>query len=225
LFESARRSGRPVRVVQAASADILAGGLDGPVIGTSPYGAAKAFAHLMARVYRDSLGTFVSSAILYNHESPLRGREFVTRKIIASLVDIRIGRQDRLLLGNLAARRDWSHARDIVDGLWQIGLAPQAGEFALGSGVTHTVREFVDRAAQALDFELRWQGNGVDEVAIDEASGRTIVAVDPALFRPADVSHGAADLTRARTLGWQPRTSLDAMIREMIQFETSGNQP
>lgn len=225
LFESARRSSRPMRVVQAASADILAGGLDGPVNGTSPYGAAKAFAHLMARVYRDSLSTFVSSAILYNHESPLRGREFVTRKIIAALVNVRAGRQDRLLLGNLAARRDWSHARDIVQGLWRIAAAAQPGEFALGSGETHTVLDFVDRAARALHFTLRWRGSGLDEQAIDAATGRTIVAVDPALFRPTDVSHGAADLSRARALGWQPRTSLDAMIREMIQFETSGNQP
>src|SRR5262245_34766136 len=134
LFESARRSPRPIRVVQATSADIVSGAPDGPVNGTSPYGAAKAFAHLMARVYRESLGTFVSSAVLYNHESPLRGREFVSRKIIAALVSIRAGKQDQLLLGNLAARRDWSHARDIVEGLWQIGAAARAGEFALGSG-------------------------------------------------------------------------------------------
>jgi GDPmannose 4,6-dehydratase len=112
-----------------------------------------------------------------------------------------------------------------VEGLWQIGGAARAGEFALGSGETHTVRDFVDRAAQALNFSLRWQGIGLNEVAVDESSGRTLVAVDPALFRPSDVSHGAADLRRVRALGWQPRTSLDAMIREMIQSEIRGNEP
>lgn len=225
LFEAARTASYPVRVVQAASADILSGGLDGPVAASSPYGAAKAFAHLMARVYRESLGTFVSSAILYNHESPLRGPEFVTSKIVASLVAVRAGRLERLLLGNLDARRDWSHARDIVEGLWCIGAAARPGEFELGSGRTHTVREFVDLAAAALQLRLRWSGSGTEETATDQASGRTVVAIDPALFRPADVSHGAADLTRATAIGWRPRIPLDAMIREMIQFETHRTPP
>jgi GDPmannose 4,6-dehydratase len=218
LFELARHAPWPVRIVQAASADILAAELDGPVQAASPYAAAKAFAHLMARVYRDDMGVFVSSAVLYNHESPLRGPEFVTRKIVAGLVDIQAGRQERLLLGNLEARRDWSHARDIVEGLWQLAIAAQPSEVALGSGQTHTVREFVDRAAAALGMRLQWQGEGLHEHALDASNGRTLVAVDPAFFRPSDTSHGAADLKRATALGWAPRTSLDEMIREMIQF-------
>jgi len=224
LFEEVRRATWPVRAVQAASADILAAELDGPVQAASPYAAAKAFAHLAARVYRESLGVFVSSAVLHNHESPLRGGEFVTSKIVASLVKIRSGRLDRLALGNLEARRDWSHARDIVDGMWRIATAERPGEIALGSGVAHSVREFVDLAAQALGMRLRWQGTGTNESAQDEQSGRTVVVVDPALFRPADTSHHAADLARARALGFRPRIGLDAMIREMIHFETERQQ-
>lgn len=219
LFEAVRRAHWPIRVVQATSADILAGALDGPVQATSPYAAAKAFAQLTARIYRESLGVFVSSAVLYNHESPLRGSEFVTSKIVASLVKIRAGRPEPLALGNLDARRDWSHARDIVDGLWRIATAAVACEAALGSGRTHSVRDFVDLTARSLDMRLRWQGTGAHESAIDEHSGRTVVVVDPNLFRPADTSHGGADLARARALGFEPRIGLDAMIREMIQFE------
>jgi GDPmannose 4,6-dehydratase len=223
-FEAARRAPWPVRVVQAASADILAADLDGAVRAASPYAASKAFAHLMARVYRESLGVFVSSAVLYNHESPLRGREFVTHKIVTALVKIRAGKQNQLALGNLDAQRDWSHARDIADGLWRIATAQHPGETMLGSGCAHSVREFVELAARALGMRLRWQGTVLQESALDEDTGRTVVALDAEHFRPADTSHDAADLTRARALGFEPRTSLDAMIAEMIQFEIDREQ-
>lgn len=224
LFEAARQASWPIRVLQPSSADILVDTVEGPVRAASPYGAAKAFAHLMARVYRDSMGVFISTVVLFNHESPLRGPEFVTRKIVSTLVDIRAGRPEHLLLGNLNARRDWSHARDIVDGMWRIVGADQAGEYVLGSGRVHTVREFVEKVAVHLGFDLDWIGTGTHETAVDRATGRLVVAIDPGLFRPTDTTHPIVDLSKARQLGWEPRIQIDEMIAEMVEFELAARK-
>jgi len=231
LFEAARLLGG-LPVLLASSAEIL--DVQGralldehtPLTARSPYGAAKAFAHLMARVYRGSLATPVSSAILFNHESPLRGPEFVTAKIVREMVRIRLelsaGAPEPapLRLGRLGVLRDWSHARDIVDGLWRIARQPTAGEYLLASGRLHSVRDFVSATATRLDLPLHWEGDGLDEVGRCARSGAVRVQVDAAFYRPDDPDQLPVDLRRTiGALGWQPTVSLEPLIAEMCDLE------
>jgi GDPmannose 4,6-dehydratase len=231
LLEAARLMGG-VPLVLASSAEILdvtgQTRLDEctPLAARSPYGAAKAFAHLMARVYRNSLATPVSSAILFNHESPLRGPEFVTAKIVREMVRIRrelsagLSKPPPLQLGRLGVLRDWSHARDIVDGLWRIAGQPEAGEYLLASGRLHSVRDFVDATANRLDLPLHWEGEGLDEVGRCARTGVVRVRVDARFYRPDDPDQLPVDLRRTiGALGWQPTVSLEPLIAEMCDLE------
>lgn len=226
IFEKARFAKKKMKVFQASSSEIFGDITDSHHSEESffnpktPYGATKLFAHIMAEAYRASYGAHVSTGILFNHESPLRGENFVTRKITRSLVRIKLGLQDRLFLGNLDARRDWSHACDFVAAIWQLMSMDQPENIVLASGTLTSVRHFVDLAGHALGFDIAWEGHGVAEVGVDTRSGRSIVAVDPAFYRPYDPAQPLADISKARRLlGWAPAASLDQLVEEMVGFD------
>jgi GDPmannose 4,6-dehydratase len=177
---------------------------------------AKVFGHFITQNYREAYGLHATSGILFNHESPLRGEEFVTRKITSTLARIAAGSNEVLMLGNLDASRDWGHAADYVRGMWLMTDAPTANDFILATGVTTTVREFVVKAAKALELDLEFSGDGVDEVAKD-GSGRVLVKVNPQHFRPAEVEMLVGDASKARRdLGWTPTYDLDALVADMV---------
>lgn len=170
--------------------------------------------------YRESYGMHASNGILFNHESPRRGEGFVSRKITRAAAAIHLGRQRDLALGNLEAQRDWGHARDYVEGMWRMVQQPEADDYVLATGQTHRVRDFATLAFRELGVELAWEGSGVDEVGRCRATGRTLVRVDPAFFRPAEVDLLIGDATKAaEKLGWRPTTSLAAMVAEMVRAD------
>ncbi len=188
-----------------------------PFYPRSPYGAAKVYAYWITVNYREAYGLYACNGILFNHESPLRGETFVTRKITRGLTRIEEGLQECLYLGNLDSLRDWGHARDYVRAQWLMLQQDVAEDFVIATGEQHSVREFVTRTAAELGMNLEWEGRGVDEVGIDRRTGRAIVKVDPRYFRPAEVETLLGDSTKARQkLGWLPETSFEALIREMV---------
>ena len=186
-----------------------------PFYPRSPYGVAKLYAHWITVNYREAYGMFACNGILFNHESPVRGETFVTRKITRALARIKLGLQDCLFLGNLDARRDWGHARDFVEAQWLMLQQPDPEDFVIATGIQHSVRDFVDVAARKLGMKLRWSGKGLDEKAVDDA-GRVRVAVDPRYFRPAEVDTLLGDPSKAKSkLGWSARVSFEQLIEEM----------
>ena len=181
----------------------------------SPYGVAKLYAHWITVNYREAYGMFAANGILFNHESPVRGETFVTRKITRALARIHLGMQDCLYLGNLSARRDWGHARDYVEAMWRILQQKRPDDFVIATGVQHSVREFVEAAAAELEMKITWRGKGKDEKGYD-ATGRAIVRIDPNYFRPAEVDSLLGDAAKARRkLGWNPRVSFAKLVAEM----------
>jgi len=193
---------------------------DTPFYPRSPYGVAKVFAHWATINYREAYGLHASCGILFNHESPLRGREFVTRKITRGLAQIRLGKRDCLMLGNLKARRDWGFAGDYVDAMWRMLQQPTGSDFVVATGATHSVEQFVEVAAAHLGFADEWRGDGVDRIGIDTASGKTIIKVDPAFFRPAEVDTLTGDARRAaERLGWTPTTTFDQLVAMMADAD------
>lgn len=182
----------------------------------SPYGVAKLYAYWITVNYREAYGLYACNGILFNHESPLRGETFVTRKITRSLTRIKVGLEDCLHLGNLDALRDWGHARDYVEMMWLMLQQEQPEDFVIATGQQYSVRDFVNAAARELDMRLTWQGEGVEEKAVDE-NGRTVVAVNPRYFRPAEVETLLGDASKAREkLGWQPKVPFGDLVREMV---------
>jgi GDPmannose 4,6-dehydratase len=187
-----------------------------PFYPRSPYGVAKLYAHWMTVNYRESYGIHASSGILFNHESPLRGQEFVTRKITTTLAKIKHGLASVLELGNLDAKRDWGFAGDYVEGMWRMVQAEQADDFVLATGQTHSVRDFVNSAAQTAGFELRWEGKAESERGFDVSTGRELVRVNPDFYRPAEVELLIGDPSKAKsTLGWEPKMHLAELVRAM----------
>ncbi len=188
-----------------------------PFYPRSPYAVAKLYAYWITVNYREAYGIYGCNGILFNHESPRRGETFVTRKITRALARIKVGLQDHLYLGNLDAKRDWGHARDYVEMMHLMLQQPQPRDYVIATGIQHSVREFVERAAGLLGIEIRWKGTGVDEQGFDQ-QGNTIVSVDPRYFRPTEVETLLGDASKAhRELGWQPRTSFDALVAEMVE--------
>ncbi len=188
-----------------------------PFYPRSPYAVAKLYAYWITVNYRESYGMYACNGILFNHESPIRGETFVTRKITRAMARIKLGLQDCLYLGNMDSKRDWGHARDYVEMQWLMLQQPSAEDFVIATGVQYSVRQFVEIAAAELGLSITWKGTGVDEVGID-ASGRRIVAVDPRYFRPAEVETLLGDATKAREkLGWTPRTTFAELVKEMVQ--------
>ena len=186
-----------------------------PFYPRSPYGVAKLYAYWITVNYRESYGMFACNGILFNHESPVRGETFVTRKITRALARIKLGLQDCLYLGNLDARRDWGHARDYVEAMYLMLQQPHPEDFVIATGIQHSVREFIDVAARKLELKLTWSGKGVEEKALDDR-GKPVVAVDPHYFRPAEVDTLLGDASKAKAkLGWSARVSFEQLVDEM----------
>lgn len=198
-----------------------------PFYPRSPYGISKLYAHWSVVNYREAFGLHASSGILFNHESPLRGMEFVTRKITAQLAQIAAGKELVLELGNLEAKRDWGFAGDYVKAMWAMVQQDEADDYVVATGVAHSVREFVEVAAKALDFDLIWQGAGVDQTAIDKKTGKQLVAVNPNFFRPTEVDILVGDATKAKEkLKWQAETGFNELVEMMTvsDFDRAGKE-
>ena len=190
-----------------------------PFYPRSPYAVAKLYAYWITVNYRESYGMYACNGIMFNHESPIRGETFVTRKITRELARIKVGLQNCLYLGNMNALRDWGHARDYIEMQWLMLQQDKPEDFVIATGEQHSVREFVSIAAADLDIKLTWTGSGLDEKAMD-GSGKVIVAVDPRYFRPAEVETLLGDATHAHNkLGWKPRISFEELVREMVQAD------
>jgi GDPmannose 4,6-dehydratase len=186
----------------------------------SPYGVAKLYAYWIAVNYREAYGFHASNGILFNHEGPTRGETFVTRKITRAVAAIKLGRQERLFLGNLDARRDWGHARDYVEGMWRILQQDTPGDYVLATGESHSVREFVELAFGHIGRSLEWRGQGVNETGVEAGTGHVLVSIDPRYFRPAEVDHLRGNPGKAhRVLGWRHTTSFAELVREMVEAD------
>ncbi len=224
LLEAIRLINPKIRFYQASTSEMfgkvqaIPQTEDTPFYPRSPYGVAKLYAHWMTVNYREAHGLFATSGILFNHESPLRGREFVTRKITDAFARIRAGKQEILELGNLDAKRDWGFAKDYVEGMWRMLQADKPDTFVLATNRTETVRDFVAMTAKAAGYTLKFEGSAEQEVGIDTATGRTLVRVNPAFYRPAEVELLIGDPTKAeRVLGWKPTTTLEDLCAMMVK--------
>jgi GDPmannose 4,6-dehydratase len=225
LLEAIRILGleRRTRFYQASTSELYGGAQATPLNEASPfhprspYGVAKLYAYWITVNYREAYGLHASNGILFNHESPLRGETFVTRKITRAAAAIALGRQERLFLGNLDARRDWGHARDHVRGMWAMLQQDWPGDYVLATGVSTTVRTFAEWAFADAGIALDWQGSGAEETGVCRATGEVRVAVDPRYFRPAEVDCLLGDASKARdVLGWLPEVDARALVREMV---------
>ena len=214
-----------VRVYQASSSEMFGAAPapqneNTPFEPCSPYGVAKLAAYWLARTYRDSYGIHVSNGILFNHESPLRGEDFVTRKIAAAVAAIEAGEQESLILGNLDSLRDWGNARDYVEGMWMMLQQPEAGDYVLATGQAHSVRDFTEAAFAQIGVILQWSGEGAEETGRCKKTGRVLVCVDPALYRPLEVRHLLGDARKAQqVLGWAPKIFFAELGTEVVNAE------
>jgi GDPmannose 4,6-dehydratase len=228
LIEAIRAVNPQIRFYQASTSEMFGKVADTtrpqdeqtPFHPRSPYGVSKLFAHWLTVNYRESYDFFGVSGILFNHESPLRGREFVTRKITAGLAEVKHGRRDAIELGNLEARRDWGFAGDYVEAMWRMLQQPRADDYVLATGTASSVRDFVNLAAENFGFRVEWSGAGAAEIGVDRKSGRTIVRIDPRLHRPAEVDFLFGNPAKAeRRLGWKPETDLAQLVTMMAEAD------
>ncbi len=191
-----------------------------PFYPRSPYAAAKLYAYWITVNYREAYGMHASNGILFNHESPIRGETFVTRKITRAVAAIKLGLQEKLYLGNMDAKRDWGHARDYVEGMWRMVQQDVGDDYVLATGETHPVREFVEKAFAEAGITVEWSGSGVSEKGRDKATGKVLVEVDPRYFRPTEVELLIGDPAKAKAkLGWTPTTTFEALVREMMRAD------
>lgn len=213
------------RIYQASSSEMFGTSPppqneDTPMHPASPYGASKLAAYWLARTYREAYGLHVSNGILFNHESPLRGEEFVTRKIARAVAEIEAGRLQPLTLGNLNAVRDWGFAGDYVRGMWMMLQQGEPDDYVLATGAAHSVREFVEAAFACTDIKISWRGSGLEEHAINSTTGQVVVKIDPSLFRHAEVHHLLGDSNKAKIkLGWKPTITFDSLVHMMVNAE------
>ncbi len=231
LLEAIRIVNPAIRFYQASTSEMF--GLvqavpqieSTPFYPRSPYGVAKLYAHWMTVNYRESYNMFASSGILFNHESPLRGREFVTRKITDSMAKIALGKLDVLELGNLDAKRDWGFAKEYVEGMWRILQADKPDTYVLATNRTETVRDFVTMAGKAAGFDLIWEGKDINEIAKDSKSGKTLVRINEKFHRPAEVDLLIGNPEKAkRELGWEPQTTLEELCQMMVEADIRRNK-
>ncbi|EIN14462.1 GDP-mannose 4,6-dehydratase [Punctularia strigosozonata HHB-11173 SS5] len=196
-----------------------------PFYPRSPYGVAKLYAYWITVNYREAYGMYACNGILFNHESPRRGRTFVTRKISRAVADIHLGKQACLYLGNLDSQRDWGHAKDYVEGMWLMLQQNQPEDFVLATGETHPVREFVERAFGIVGTQIRWQGSGDTEEGVDTKTGNVIVKVDPRYYRPAEVDLLLGNPTKAeKTLGWRRKVDFPSLVKEMVETDIRASE-
>ena len=228
LLEAIRILGREskTRFYQASTSELFGKAQEIPQKETtpfyprSPYAAAKLYAHWITVNYREAYGMHASNGILFNHESPIRGETFVTRKITRAVASIDCGLQQKLFLGNLDAMRDWGDARDFVEGMWLILQQDQPDDYVLATGEAHSVREFVEKAFAHIGRTIVWRGSGVEEKGLDRATGETLVEVDPRYFRPTEVDFLLGDPSKARAkLGWRHRTNFDMLVSDMVKAD------
>ena len=231
LLEAIRIVDPKIRYYQASTSELFGQVQEVPQRETtpfhprSPYGVAKLYAHWITVNYRESYNIFGASGILFNHESPLRGREFVTRKITDGIVKIKLGKLDVLELGNLSAKRDWGYAKEYVEGMWRMLQTDHPDTYVLATGRTETVRDFVGMTCKAAGIDIDWQGEGQDEVAVNRASGKVIVRVNPAFYRPAEVELLIGDPTKAKQeLGWEAKTTLEQLCAMMVEADLRRNE-
>jgi len=227
LLDAIHQSGINCKFYQASTSELF-GGLPEtapqsektPFYPKSPYGAAKLYSYWITVNYREAYGMFACNGILFNHESPRRGETFVTRKITIAIANIMAGKQEKLSLGNLNAKRDWGFAGDYVEGMWRILQQDKPGDYVLATNETHTVREFVERAFAEVGIEIIWQGSGVDEKGIDKATGKVLVDINPRYFRPAEVDLLLGDCSKAeRELGWKREVNFEQLVAMMVNAD------
>lgn len=226
LLEAIRELDLRPRIYQASSSEMFGKVLETPqnertpFYPRSPYGVAKVYAFWMTVNYREAYDLFASNGILFNHESPRRGETFVSRKITRAVGRISTGSDTRLYLGNLDARRDWGYARDYVEAMWLMLQQPEAGDFVVATGETHSVREFCELAFRMANFELEWEGAGSGERGVDRRSGRVLVEIDPRYFRPTEVDLLLGDASKARSvLGWKPSVTFEQLVALMVESD------
>ncbi|WP_341582304.1 GDP-mannose 4,6-dehydratase [Marinobacter metalliresistant] len=231
LLEAIRIVNPKIRYYQASTSEMFGKVQEIPQVETtpfyprSPYGVAKLYAHWMTINYRESYDIFATSGILFNHESPLRGREFVTRKITDAVAKIKLGKLDTLELGNMDAKRDWGYAKEYVEGMWRMLQADKPDTYVLATNRTETVRDFVTLAFKAVGITLRWEGKAEDEVGVDTATGNVVVRVNPKFYRPAEVELLIGDPKKARDeLGWEPKTSIEDLCKMMVEADLRRNE-
>jgi len=226
VLEAIRTINPKIKFYQASSSEmfgrvkVIPQNENTPFYPRSPYAVSKLFGHWITVNYRESYGIFACSGILFNHESPLRGLEFVTRKITYCLARIKYGLQDKIILGNLEAKRDWGYAPEYVEGMWLMLQQSEPDDYVIATGETHSVREFVEKAADVAGFDIKWEGEGVNTKGIDKKSGKEIVAVSPEFYRPAEVDILMGDSKKAmEKLGWKPRTNFVELVRIMVEAD------
>ena len=229
LLEAIRHDSPETRFYHASSSEMFGKVQEIPQKETtpfyprSPYGAAKLYAYWMVVNYRESYNLFACNGILFNHESPRRGENFVTRKITDGLVRIKRGEMEKLYLGNLNAKRDWGYAKDYVEGMCLMLQQDKPDDYILATGETHTVREFVEETCNVLDIDLAWEGEGLDETGIDRKSGKAIIKIDPKYLRPAEVDLLIGDYSKAKEkLGWEPKVKFKELVKIMVEAELDG---
>jgi GDPmannose 4,6-dehydratase len=225
LLEAVRMLGlaRKTRFYQASTSEMYGNSAEAPqrestpFYPRSPYGAAKVYAYWITVNYREAYGLYACNGILFNHESPVRGETFVTRKITRGLARVHVGLDQCVYLGNLDARRDWGHARDFVRAQWLMLQQERPDDFVIATGQQHSVREFCERAARELDMQLEWRGSGVDECGVDARTGHSVIRIDGRYFRPTEIDSLLGDATKARQrLGWEPQISFEQLVQEMV---------
>ena len=231
LLEAIRLVNPKIRFYQASTSEMFGKVQAVPQVEStpfyprSPYGVAKLYAHWMTVNYRESYGIFGASGILFNHESPLRGREFVTRKITDGVAKIKLGKLDCLELGNLDAKRDWGFAKEYVEGMWRMLQADEPDTFVLATNRTETVRDFVRMAFKGAGIEVNFKGKAENETAVDVATGKTVMRINPAFYRPAEVELLIGDPAKAKAkLGWAPTTTLEQLCQMMVEADLLRNQ-
>jgi GDPmannose 4,6-dehydratase len=231
MLEALRNYAPKAKFYQASSSEMFGKVLETPQKETtpfyprSPYGVAKVFGYWITVNYRESFDMHASNGILFNHESPRRGKTFVTRKVTRGLARIKLGLDDCLYMGNLDAKRDWGHARDYVEAMWLMLQQEKGDDYVVATGEMHSVRECIELSAKALDFDLVWEGEGVNEKGIDRKTGKTIIQIDPVYFRPAEVELLLGDPAKAKTqLNWQPKYTFQSLIEEMVAFDLDNEQ-
>ncbi len=226
LLDAIKDKGMNVKFYQAGSSEMFGKVFETPQKETtpfyprSPYACAKVFSHNICVNYRESYDMFVCNGLLFNHESPRRGGTFVTKKVTNAFAKIKLGKQDKLYLGNLDAKRDWGYAKDYVEAMWLILQQDKPDDYVVATGETHTVREFVEHSARLLGYEIEWQGSGADEKGIDAKTGQVLIEIDPKYFRPAEVDKLLGDASKAKEkLGWEPKVKFEELVKLMVEAE------
>ncbi|PIS04814.1 MAG: GDP-mannose 4,6-dehydratase [Candidatus Buchananbacteria bacterium CG10_big_fil_rev_8_21_14_0_10_42_9] len=196
-----------------------------PFYPRSPYGAAKVYAYWIIKNYREAYGIHATNATMFNHESPRRGENFVTKKITQSLAKVKLGKQEILKLGNLEAKRDWGYAKEYMEVAWKIMQQPKPDDYVIATGESHTVREFVEETCRHMDFNLEWQGQGRDEKGIDKKTGKTIIELDDRYLRPSEVDHLQGDASKAKkTLNWEPKVKFKELVKMMAEYDLKNEE-